>query len=105
VLGGLAQMLLKFCRAIRHWPDWPSGEPFCALRGRANHKTVANTIVCNTQFCRANHVIHKLSSAFLSLRIGLEIWLRQALHLKFTRRTHSFTNYGGNYARNPIKGF
>src|SRR4029077_18565333 len=33
---GWLQVLLRFCPAIRHWPDWPSGEPLCALSLTAN---------------------------------------------------------------------
>src|SRR6266404_691027 len=50
--AGWFHVLLKFCPAIRHCEDWPSGERLCAPRAEAERRTVANTIVGNDQFLR-----------------------------------------------------
>src|SRR6267143_2295498 len=50
--AGWLQVLLRFCPAIRHWPDRPACERVCALNAEANKRTAVNAIVSNDQFCR-----------------------------------------------------
>jgi hypothetical protein len=40
--AGWLQLLLRFCPAIRHWPDRDSSDWLCALRAMANESTPIN---------------------------------------------------------------
>src|SRR6266436_1819257 len=42
---GWLQVLLRFCPAIRHWPDLDSCECFCAGSAEADRRIMVNTIV------------------------------------------------------------
>ena len=45
--AGWRQVLLRFCRAIRHWLAGDSGEPLCAHSPRTNKRIPINTAASN----------------------------------------------------------